>query len=99
LGAADQGPPARELLRQHPARCDVVRHARPVRHLLRHDPRPGLLLWGFRRQLERNRPRPAGGIIRRGTDASMIRVIIPYHLKTLSGVTGEVQLDLATPVT
>ena len=29
----------------------------------------------------------------------MIRVIIPYHLKTLSGVTGEVQLDVPAPVT
>ena len=29
----------------------------------------------------------------------MIRVIIPYHLKTLSSVTGEVQLDVAAPVT
>jgi molybdopterin synthase sulfur carrier subunit len=28
----------------------------------------------------------------------MIRVIIPYHLKTLCGVTGEVQLDVASPV-
>ena len=29
----------------------------------------------------------------------MIRVIIPYHKKTLSGVTGEVQLDVSAPVT
>ena len=29
----------------------------------------------------------------------MIRVIIPYHLKTLSGVTGEVELDVSAPVT
>jgi hypothetical protein len=29
----------------------------------------------------------------------MIRVIIPYHLKTLSGITGEVQLDVPPPVT
>ena len=29
----------------------------------------------------------------------MIRVIIPYHLKTLAHITGEVQLDVATPVT
>ena len=29
----------------------------------------------------------------------MIRVIIPYHLKTLSGVSGEVQLDVLDPVT
>jgi molybdopterin synthase sulfur carrier subunit len=29
----------------------------------------------------------------------MIRVIIPYHLKTLAQITGEVQLDVADPVT
>ena len=29
----------------------------------------------------------------------MIRVILPYHLRTLSGVEGEVALDVAEPVT
>src|SRR5215213_3972277 len=29
----------------------------------------------------------------------MIRVIIPYHLKTLAQITGEVQLDVAAPLT
>jgi sulfur-carrier protein len=29
----------------------------------------------------------------------MIRVIIPYHLKMLAKVTGEVELDVAAPVT
>jgi sulfur-carrier protein len=29
----------------------------------------------------------------------MIRVIIPYHLRTLAGISGEVQLDLDGPVT
>jgi hypothetical protein len=29
----------------------------------------------------------------------MIRVIIPYHLKNLAGITGEVELDVADPVT
>jgi hypothetical protein len=29
----------------------------------------------------------------------MIRVIIPYHLKTLAQVSGEVQLDVPAPVT
>jgi hypothetical protein len=29
----------------------------------------------------------------------MIRVIIPYHLKTLAGISGEVQLDVAGAVT
>ena len=29
----------------------------------------------------------------------MIRVIIPYHLRMLANVAGEVQLDVAAPVT
>lgn len=29
----------------------------------------------------------------------MIRVVLPFHLKNLAHVTGEVELDLAAPVT
>jgi molybdopterin synthase sulfur carrier subunit len=29
----------------------------------------------------------------------MIRVVIPYHLRTLANVTGEVMLDVADPIT
>jgi molybdopterin synthase sulfur carrier subunit len=29
----------------------------------------------------------------------MIRVVVPFHLKTLAQITGEVQLDVAPPVT
>ena len=29
----------------------------------------------------------------------MIRVILPYHLKTLAAITGEVELDVLAPVT
>jgi sulfur-carrier protein len=29
----------------------------------------------------------------------MIRIIIPYHLKSLANITGEVQLDVQAPVT
>lgn len=29
----------------------------------------------------------------------MIRVVLPYHLRTLSQITGEVLLDVAAPVT
>jgi molybdopterin synthase sulfur carrier subunit len=30
---------------------------------------------------------------------TQIRVIIPYHLKNLASVTGELQLDVAAPIT
>lgn len=29
----------------------------------------------------------------------MIRIILPYHLKTLAQISGEVELDVAAPVT
>lgn len=29
----------------------------------------------------------------------MIRVVIPYHLKNLAGITGEVEVEVAEPVT
>ena len=29
----------------------------------------------------------------------MIRVVLPYHLRTLTGVNGEVQLEVAEPAT
>lgn len=29
----------------------------------------------------------------------MIRVVLPYHLKTLAKISGEVELDVAPPVT
>src|SRR5262245_32097666 len=29
----------------------------------------------------------------------MIRVVLPYHLRMLSGIAGEVKLDVAPPVT
>ena len=34
-----------------------------------------------------------------GANAAMIRVFLPYHLRTLADVSGEVQLEVATPVT
>src|SRR5207247_1117065 len=32
-------------------------------------------------------------------DAKMIRVVLPYHLRNLARIDGEVQLEVATPVT
>ena len=52
-----------------------------------------------RRQLDADRPRPAGRAVGRGADAAMIRVVLPAHLRTLARVDGEVKLDVAEPVT
>jgi hypothetical protein len=35
----------------------------------------------------------------RGTGERLIRVVIPQHLRTLAGVTGEVALEVGAPVT
>src|SRR5262249_61934438 len=43
--------------------------------------------------------RSAGRRIRRGANAAMIRVMLPYHLRTLAKVGAEVQLDVEGPVT
>jgi sulfur-carrier protein len=49
--------------------------------------------------MERNRPRSSGGLFRGSTNPAMIRVVLPYHLRNLARVDGEVQLEVARPVT
>ena len=97
LGAADQGPAAGALLRQRVPRRDGGRHARPVRHLLRHHRRPGLPLGRRRRHVGADRAGPAGRALRGSPGAAVIRVVLPAHLKTLASVTGEVRLDVDRP--
>ena len=67
--ALDQRAAAEGLLRQRAARCDGGRLARFVRHLLRHDRRPGVCVERRRRQLDGDRPRPAAGGLGRSADA------------------------------
>src|SRR5205823_14044316 len=43
--------------------------------------------------------RSAGRGVRRGPDTAMIRVVLPYHLRTLAHVGAEVQLDVEGPAT
>ena len=40
-----------------------------------------------------------GGVVRRGSDAAMIRVVLPYHLRNLARVNDEVRLEVQSPVT
>ena len=42
-----------------------------------------------------DRARPAGGLFGRSADAAMIRVVLPFHLRNLARVDGEVQLEVA----
>src|SRR6202011_4523780 len=52
-----------------------------------------------RRQLGSHRPRSSGRGVRRGPDTAMIRVVLPYHLRTLAHVGAEVTLDVEGPAT
>ena len=92
-------PAAKGLLRERAARRDGGGFARPVRHLFRHDGRTGLWL-GQRRQFVES---PSSAIcrrfFRRGANPAMIRVVLPFHLRNLARVDGEVQLEVAAPVT
>jgi hypothetical protein len=41
----------------------------------------------------------AEGPVGRSADAAVIRVVLPYHLRTLARVEGEVMLEVANPAT
>src|SRR5262245_57362004 len=71
MGAADEWPAARKLLRQRVARRHGRRHAGLVRRLFWHHGRPGVWLTRRRRQLGTPRPRPAGGAVSGGADAEV----------------------------
>src|ERR1700756_5230227 len=70
-----------------------------MRCLLRDNGRSGVRLGGCGRYVGARRARSSGGTFRRSTDAAMIRVLLPQHLRGLAHITGEVQVDIAGPVT
>ncbi|MFO0959877.1 MAG: hypothetical protein U0800_20990 [Isosphaeraceae bacterium] len=100
VGALDRGFAPEGLLRQHPAGCDVGRQARlraastSARPAARFMSRPTAATAGCA-----DRPRPAAGPLGGGPDAAMIRVVIPYHLRMLANVGGELRLSVEGPVT
>src|SRR5207248_434187 len=67
--------------------------------LLRHHRGAGVRVGRRRRPLGPHRPRPSARAVRGGPDAAMIRVVLPYHLRALAGVGGEVQLAVDGPAT
>src|SRR6185295_1730115 len=70
-----------------------------MRCVLRHHRRAGLRLCRRRRQLAADRPRSSGGGFGGSSDAAMIRVTLPAHLRKLAQVDGEIQLEVAGPIT
>src|SRR5580693_3520254 len=67
------------------------------------------VFWDYRRasvrvgrrggQLGSYRAAPSGRALGGGSDAAMIRVVLPGHLRTLARVREEVELDIKGPVT
>src|SRR5262245_52830473 len=49
--------------------------------------------------MESCRARLTGCAVRRSPNFGMIRLVLPYHLRTLARLDGEVQLELKAPVT
>src|SRR5258708_1216806 len=99
MGRADERFAAEGLLRECAAGRDGGGFARLVRRLFRHDRRAGLLLGGQRGLMECDCARSAGSVVGRSPNTAMIRVVLPYHLRTLAGVEGEVELEVEAPAT
>src|SRR6185369_11486691 len=99
VGGAHRGFAAKQLLRQRAARRDGDRSTRFVWRLLWHYWRSGLWIRRRWRQLGADRSRSSGRAFSGGPDADMIRVALPLHLRTLAGVNGDVELDVAGEVT
>jgi len=46
-----------------------------------------------------HRSRPSAGLFGGSPDPAMIRVILPFHLRKLAGVEGDLELEIAAPAT
>src|ERR1043165_805135 len=99
MGSLNPRPAPKGLLRERPARCHGGRRAHARRRLLWNNGWSGLRLGRQRRFVDTHRPRSSGGAFRRSPDASMIRVVLPYHLRTLARLEGEAALELNGAVT
>src|SRR5260370_817757 len=70
-----------------------------MRRLFRHHRRPGVRLGQRRRQLDPHLPRSSGRAFCGSPDITVIRVILPGHLRALAHVGSGVQLFVEGPVT
>ena len=70
-----------------------------LRRVLRHHRRAGVRVGQRRRHLGAHCPISSARAVRGGPDTAMIRVLLPYHLRTLARVEGEVQLEVVGVVT
>src|SRR6266403_5806511 len=70
-----------------------------MRRLFRHHWRASVRLRRRRRQLDSHRAAPPCRAFCGGSDAVMIRVILPGHLRALAHAGAEIQLHIEGPVT
>src|SRR6266404_4869599 len=70
-----------------------------MRRLFRHHRRPGIWFRQRRRQLEPHCGTPSRRAFGGGSNARMIRVVLPGHLRALARAGAEVQLHVDGPVT
>src|SRR6266542_1567760 len=82
------------MLRQRAARCDGSRLACFVWRVLWHNWRAGLCVGRRRRHLGADCSRSSCGTFSGGPNIAMIRVVMPAHLRTLAGVSGEGTLEV-----
>src|SRR5689334_4474516 len=99
MGAIDEGAAPAGLLRQYPARRDGRRLARALRHLLRYDRWTSVRICERRGRLGTDRAKFSGGVVGGSPGITMIRVVLPAHLRTLARVNGEVTVKVEGPVT
>src|SRR5215470_4940523 len=99
MGGPHQRTSAKQLLRECPPGCHGRRLSRQVWYLLRYDRRPGVRLSRCRGLVVPYRSRLASRAVGGGTDAVMIRVVLPPHLRALAHVTGDIEVAVEGPVT
>src|SRR5271163_3715361 len=100
MGAPYERPAAARLLCECAAGCDGRGLARFVRNLFRNNGRTGVRVAGCRRHVGAHRSGSAGRALGRSSDAAVIRVYLPSHLRTLARIVSEeVILDVDGPVT
>src|SRR4030095_12926008 len=99
MGAADEGPAPAGLLCERASRRNGGRLNGHMRRVFRHDRRTGLRVERRRRHLVGDCSGSSRGPVGRSTDTYMIRVVLPWHLRTLARVDSEVMLAVAGQVT
>src|SRR6267154_4015312 len=101
MGSADQGIAPGELLCERTPRCDGRGFIGRLRGIFRNNWGPGIRVGKRRWELGSDCAGSTGGTFGGSADAavSRVRIELPYHLRTLAQVPGELELPVAGAVT